>query len=328
MPKVGGKRKKTRTQQAAAPKGAVVASEVGHIKEDSTVVIPKSIVARGNKVIPLVSELILDFRKLMSPNTASNLREKSFNRMKDYCQVAGLLGVSHIIVFSQTENNIVLRIGRYENGPTLHFHVHKYCLCRHVRASQKRPHDSATAYLTSPLVVLNNFGKTEDSHVKLISVTLQHMFPSINIKTIRLNECRRIVLFNYMKDSGLIEMRHYHIRAQPVGLSKSVKKVLQANIPDLGKLEDISEFIQGQGLGAASDSEAEDESSRVILPDNFIGKGNIKSQQSSIKLSEIGPRLTLELFKVERGLCEGDVLYHKHENKTPEDAARIKQKVY
>lgn len=327
MPKVGGKRKKTRTQAAAAPKGAVIASEVGHIKQDSTVVIPKSIVARGNKVIPLVSELILDFRRLMSPNTASNLREKSFNRMKDYCQVAGLLGVSHIIVFSQTENNIVLRIGRYESGPTLHFHVLNYCLCRHVKASQKRPHDSATAYLTPPLVVLNNFGKTEDSHVKLISVTLQHMFPSINIKTIRLNECRRVVLFNYMKDSGHIEMRHYHIRAQPVGLSKSVKKVLQANIPDLGKLEDISEFIQGQGLGAASDSEAEDESSRVILPENFIGKGNIKAQQSSIKLSEIGPRLTLELFKVERGLCEGDVLYHKHENKTPEDAARIKQKI-
>ena len=290
-------------------------------------VIPRSIVAKGTKVIPLVGELVQDLRKLMSPYTASNLRERSFNRMKDYAHVAGVLGITHLLVLSQTDNNIVLRIGKYENGPTLHFHIQKYCLARHVRAAQKRPHDSASAYLTSPLVVLNNFGKTEESHVKLTAVTLQHMFPSINIKTIRLNECRRVVLFNYMKESGLIEMRHYHIRAQPVGISRSVKKVLQAKLPDLGQLDDISQFIEGQGLGAASDSEAEEESTRVVLPDKFIGHGNSKSQQSAIKLSEVGPRMTMELFKVERGLNEGDVLYHKYVSKTPEEAARTKQRV-
>jgi hypothetical protein len=32
-------------------------------------------------------------------------------------------------------------------------------------------------------------------------------------------------------------MRHYAIRAQPVGISRSVKKILQARIPDLGQLE-------------------------------------------------------------------------------------------
>lgn len=327
MPKVGGKRRKTRTQADGAPKGAVVASEVGTIKEDSTTVVPKTIVARGSKVIPLISELVRDLRKVMAPNTTTNLREKNFNRMKDYISVAGLLGISHLLVVSQTKSNIVLRIGKMENGPTLHFHVEKYCLARHIRASQKKPHDSSSAYLTSPLVVLNNFGKTEDSHVKLMSVTLQHMFPSINVKTIRLNECRRVVLFHYMKDTGLVEMRHYYIRAAPVGISRSVKKILQASIPDLGKLQDISEFIEGQGLGAASDSEAEDESSRVILPEKFIGRGNAQSQQSSIKLSEVGPRMTLDLFKVERGLCEGDILYHKYESKSAEEAAQTKRKV-
>lgn len=34
--------------------------------------------------------------------------------------------------------------------------------------------------------------------------------------------------------------------------------------------------------------------------------------RSAIKLVELGPRLTLELFKVERGFHEGDVLYHKY----------------
>ena len=59
------------------------------------------------------------------------------------------------------------------------------------------------------------------------------------------------------------------------------------------------------------------------------GKGNGKGrgkggkgpagQQSRVKLSEIGPRLTLELFRVEAGLCSGDVLYHRYVTKSAEE---------
>lgn len=66
---------------------------------------------------------------------------------------------------------------------------------------------------------------------------------------------------------------------------------------------------------------------QVTLPDRFIGKGNAKSQQSAMKLTELGPRLTLEIFKVEQGVNEGDVLYHKFVHKTPAEAAKIKAKV-
>jgi ribosome biogenesis protein SSF1/2 len=65
----------------------------------------------------------------------------------------------------------------------------------------------------------------------------------------------------------------------------------------------------------------------VTLPDRFIGKGNAKAQQSAMKLTELGPRLTLEIFKVEQGVNEGDVLYHKFVQKTPAEAAQIKAKV-
>lgn len=58
-----------------------------------------------------------------------------------------------------------------------------------------------------------------------------------------------------------------------------------------------------------------------------MGKGNAKAQQSSMKLSEIGPRITMELYKVEKGLAEGDVLYHKFEQKTAAEAAALKAKV-
>ena len=58
-----------------------------------------------------------------------------------------------------------------------------------------------------------------------------------------------------------------------------------------------------------------------------MGKGNAKSQQSSMKLSELGPRITMELYKVEKGLAEGDVLYHKFEQKTAAEASALKLKV-
>lgn len=40
---------------------------------------------------------------------------------------------------------------------------------------------------------------------------------------------------------------------------------------------------------------------------------------SSIRLQELGPRLTLELMKVERGVCEGEVLYHSYLTKTQDE---------
>lgn len=65
----------------------------------------------------------------------------------------------------------------------------------------------------------------------------------------------------------------------------------------------------------------------MTLPDRFVGKGNSKAQQSAMKLSELGPRMTLEIFKVEQGVNEGDVLYHKFVHKSKEEAQNLKSKV-
>ena len=157
--------------------------------------------------------------------------------MKDYLAVASHLGISHILAVSETQSNILLRIARFQNGPTLHFRIPQYSLAKNVRSLQKRPFDSTSAYLTPPLVVLNNFSQAEQSHLQLMRITLQHMFPSINVNTVRLNECRRVVLFHYLKESSMVEMRHYAIRASPVGISRNIKKIIQAKIPQLGNLQ-------------------------------------------------------------------------------------------
>ena len=90
--------------------------------------------------------------------------------------------------------------------------------------------------MTPPLVVLNNFSQSVESHTKLMRVTFQHMFPTINIKTVRLSECRRVVLF-HLTEEGTVEMRHYAVRANPVGVSKSVKRIIESKLPDLGSLD-------------------------------------------------------------------------------------------
>lgn len=232
MPRRGSRRKKTRTHEDDIPEGANIAGE-GAAKAD----IPRSVVVRSSKVVSNIQDLIMELRKVMSPNTATNLREKSFNRLKDYITIAGQLALTHMIAISQTEANIVMKIARFSNGPTLHFKVKQYCLGRHVRASLKKSYNSPLLYITSPLVVLHNFNKSEESHIKLMRTTFQHMFPSISVKTVQLSECRRVVLFHFNSENGTVEMRHYAIRASPTGISKSIKKILQSKIPDLSQLE-------------------------------------------------------------------------------------------
>jgi ribosome biogenesis protein SSF1/2 len=186
-----------------------------------------------------------------------------YNRAKDFITIAGHLGVSHLMLVSQTDTNVILRIARHPNGPTLHFRVNQFMLPKHVKAMQKRPYESHAAFQTPPVLVLNNFNQSDEQQVKLMKVTFQHLFPAINVKTVKLSDCRRVVLFHFNKENQTVEMRHYAIRANPVGISRGVKKILQAKLPDLGQLQDISEFVDGTYAGAASDSEAEDESSRV-----------------------------------------------------------------
>jgi ribosome biogenesis protein SSF1/2 len=107
----------------------------------------------------------MELRSIMRPYTAANLKERKYNRPQDYLQVAGLLGVTHVAIVSQTESNTIYKIARAPQGPTLHFKVLKYSLMKHVRALQKHPFESQVAYQTPPLVVLNNFGQASASHI-------------------------------------------------------------------------------------------------------------------------------------------------------------------
>ncbi|KAF2315011.1 hypothetical protein GH714_037547 [Hevea brasiliensis] len=158
-------------------------------------------------------------------------------------------------------------------------------------------------------IVLSGFGSGEQ-HLKLTTIMFQNIFPAIDINTVKLASCQRVVLLNYNKDTKLIDFRHYSIRLQPVGVSRRIRKFVQKHqVPDLRSLQDVSDFVTKAGYG--SESEADDEAATVTLASD-LGRVNRASTKSAVKLQDIGPRMTLQLIKVEEGLCSGSVIFSEY----------------
>jgi ribosome biogenesis protein SSF1/2 len=118
-----------------------------------------------------------------------------------------------------------------------------------------------------------------------------------------------------------VEVRHYAIRTSPSALAMGAA----------GRM---------MGAGGISDSEAEDEAHQVDMPPSGLtrrrkkkngngsstGTGGGGGSKSALKLVELGPRLRLKLYKVERLLSGGDVMYHAYMSKTPAEVVALKKR--
>ncbi|KMS98610.1 hypothetical protein BVRB_3g070530 [Beta vulgaris subsp. vulgaris] len=282
--------------------------------------IPQSFVFSRSKLPSSLRQLEMDLRKLMLPYTALKLKEKKRNNLKDFLNVAGPMGVTHFLMLSKTHAAPYLRVAKTPQGPTLTFKILEYSLATDVAQSQLRPRCPQDLFKNSPLLVLSGFG-TGEEHLMLTTRMFQHMFPTIDVNTVKLSLCQRIVLMNYNKETKRIDFRHYSIRLQPVGVSRRLRKFVQNHqVPDLRNLQDVSDFVTRAGYG--SESEADDEAATVSLVSD-LGRVNRASTKSAVKLQEIGPRMTLELIKVEDGLCSGQVLFsingNNSDNKSQEE---------
>jgi ribosome biogenesis protein SSF1/2 len=207
---------------------------------------------------------------------------------------------------------------------------------------------------TAPAKNSNNPAAASGSapHLKLMRITFQNMFPATNVYTVQLKDCRRVALFQYDATQDVVLLRHYAVQTSPVGANRRVKRLVSSSkatkaprkLPNLGKLADIADYLDPSAAGGyASDSAASSAtaadynsdsdmesgggtSNTVRLPDRFVQAAKQPNNLSAIKLQEIGPRLTLKLVKVERGMASGDVLYHALHQKSAEEAARLKQR--
>ncbi|KAI0834363.1 ribosome biogenesis protein-like protein Ssf2 [Hypoxylon sp. FL0890] len=339
---------------------------------------PKSMVIRigAGEVGSSVSQLAKDVRQVMEPGTASRLKERRANRLRDYVTMTGPLGVTHLLLFSRSESgNTNLRICTTPRGPTLHFRVEKYSLCKDVRKAQRHPRGGGKEYITPPLLIMNNIstpGADANSKVpkhleSLTTTVFQSLFPRINPQTTPLKSIRRVLLLNREpakdKDDGsfVLNFRHYAIYTKPAGVSKPLRRLDAAEklfsaknrkggVPNLGKLEDISEYMiggeNGEGYmtdgtsGSEMDTDAEvevlEEAPRKVLSskaraarlenEEKTADSDERVERRRVTLVELGPRMKLRMTKVEEGLCSGKTMWHEHIHKSRQEIQELEKR--
>lgn len=202
--------------------------------------------------------------------------------------MAGPLGVSHLLLFSRSDTgNTNLRLALTPRGPTLHFRVENYSLCKDVQRALKHPKGGGKEYLAPPLLVMNNFNYSPPAdgstppipkHLESLTTTVfQSLFPPISPQETPLSSIRRVLLLNReptsLNEDGLyvINLRHYAITTKRTGLSRGIRRLNAAEkvlkerngrqaIPNLGKLEDVADYLldpSAAGGGFISESEFE-----------------------------------------------------------------------
>ena len=295
-------------------------------EDEAKEAVPACVIMPTGPSVPALTTLVSELRRVMAPNTPEKLKQrKRQTSLEDMMHATLPLGVTHFMLLSQRGPRTQLRLLRAPSGPTLTFRVAQYSLTRGVRALQRSPPASAgPAFLHAPLVVINNFGGGEaPAPTKLMKVTFQNMFPPVNVQTARLKECTRVVLFHLNAEEGTVEVRHFAIRGEPAGLTPAVKNLVRAHggsaagagrraLPNLRDVDDIADFVlDAASRGAASDTE--DEASRPVPVPQGLGQKAAEAaaadEHRKVRLSELGPRLTLQLVRVEKGVCSGDVMF-------------------
>ncbi|TAQ83464.1 hypothetical protein B7494_g8212 [Chlorociboria aeruginascens] len=321
---------------------------------------PKSMVIRigAGEVGPSVSQLVKDVRLMMEPGTAARLKERRGNRTRDYLTMAGPLGVSHLLLFSRSDSgNTNLRLAITPRGPTLHFHVEKYSLCK----------DLVMNNFISPASDTDAKNKIPKHLESLTTTVFQSLFPPISPQATPLSSIRRVLLLNREPTKGAddgtytINLRHYAITTKRIGLSKPLRRLNAAEklmkyqpasksrkggLPNLGKLEDIADYMMGEDeagymTDATSGSEV-DTDAEIEVVESRAKKVLSKKQREkpreekrglrqgaekrAVKLVELGPRMKLRMSKVEEGVCGGKVMWHEYIQKTKVEVKDLDKK--
>lgn len=164
-------------------------------------------------------------------------------------------------------------------------------------------------------------------------------------------------------NSYTLNLRHYAITTKATGLSKPLRRLNAAEklmhsqnsakskkggLPNLGKLEDIADYMTGgdgegymtdatSGTEVDTDAEVEVVETRTkkILSkrqkDRPRADGKDRGtrngvEKRAVKLVELGPRMKLRMTKVEEDVCNGKVMWHEYIHKSKEEVKELDQK--
>lgn len=110
------KRKKGRSAKKNIP-------QAGNEEPQDVLQAPHSFVIHRGLPCPKLSDLTRDFRKIMEPFTAMNLKERKSNKIKDFVSLSGVFHVSHMAVFNRSKEQVSWKVARLPRGPTMTFKV-------------------------------------------------------------------------------------------------------------------------------------------------------------------------------------------------------------
>ncbi|OUC44529.1 brix domain protein [Trichinella nativa] len=297
---------------------------------------PHSFIFHRGRVGSYVRRLIGDLRKTFSPFSAAKLKVgncfgcaysascgclllqvRKSNSLKDFVSIAGPLSVSHMLIFTRSESFLNMRLIRLPRGPTLMFRVLEYTLAKDVVSALRKSVHSKWQPNFSPLLIFNGF-ENDNNAVKLTHTMFQTMLPSLNVDLVRSGLI--IYLLHKLGESSsfanfVVDQVEQHstiaIKVVPSGVSKQAKVFLKNRVPDLGRHQDISDFFIKPQYLSESEQEGEVEGNVVELPQQINAPGCKNATEVAVRLIEMGPRLRLQLIKIEEGISNGPVLYNR-----------------
>lgn len=193
--------------------------------------------------------------------------------------MAGPLGVSHLLLFAKSlSNETTLRIAHTPRGPTIHFRVQSYSLCKDIRRVQRHPRTLGPEALESPpLLVLNGFQHppsattaTDKAHLKLMTSMFQNMFPAITASASAIKKIKRVMLVNFDQETGELDIRHYLIATKTLSKQSNlstIKKEMKtedeektnSNGIDMADFEDENDDRDNDSAGENSDADEDED---------------------------------------------------------------------
>lgn len=276
---------------------------------------PHSFIIKKGTIGGGLMKLMQDMRSVFEPFTAKNLHVMRKNSVRDFVSVASIFHVQNMLIITKTEKSAYLRFCKLPRGPTLTYKILNYTLKKDVVGSQRKPCSSPDLYLRAPLMIMKSFNEKvegDEEHEfdqnELQTIMWQGLFPSIDVRHMKLLKMKRCVLLRLNTENGNIDFRHYAIRVRPVGVSKQIRRlVTRKKIPDLGKFQSIDDMLDEGGMssGASDGEEDQLDVSRHVDTSNE----DFSTSKSAIRLVELGPRMTIKLHKINEGLLGGIKLY-------------------
>ena len=330
MPRHGSRRKKTRTHKS--------------LTEQEIDSVPKSMVIKRSTLPKELKLLLKNFRSLMYPFTAMKLKESKNMKIKELCKAAHNFGVKNLIMFSSKMGKHYIRFSGTGKGPTFTFRIKSFILNKDLQAHIPRNKILNAEHLGIPLVMCKGFdgqplqtlssfqeekkGKASDlkKYLRVLNAQFKNLFPDLNVnKDADYENCRRVVLFLYNQQKGLFEVRNYYVKKTFSGMNKKIKKLLNdEKLMDFSKVNDVSDLFLANKM-EVSDSDVDNLQTKLDVEQKANGE-KLKTQVN-VRLFEIGPRLTLELLKIEEDFLKGEVLYHSLVSKTDAEKQAQRDKI-